>query len=31
VAAGSLFVHIGAHRAVLVTYPEDGVLEAEVG
>lgn len=31
VAAGSLFVHIGAHRAVLVTYPEDAELEAEVG
>lgn len=31
VAAGSLFVFVGPHRAVLVTYPDDAELEAKVG
>jgi len=31
VAAGSLFVFVGPHRAVLVNYPDDAQLEAMVG
>ncbi|MBA2504338.1 MAG: imidazole glycerol phosphate synthase subunit HisF [Thermoleophilaceae bacterium] len=31
VAAGSLFVYIGPHRAVLITYPEERQLEEIVG
>jgi imidazole glycerol-phosphate synthase subunit HisF len=31
VAAGSLFVHIGPYRAVLITYPEEDELREKVG
>ena len=30
VAAGSLFVHHGKHRAVLISYPERSALEARL-
>jgi len=30
VAAGSLFVHHGRHRAVLISYPERSLLEARL-
>jgi imidazole glycerol-phosphate synthase subunit HisF len=31
VAAGSMFVFHGRHRAVLITYPEPGELEQVLG